>query len=368
MFMRTKLFTTALTFITINAFAQITVTDNDIIDVGDNIYEALDSVSGSTIQIGSAGANQTWDFSNLQQNELNIIEHVDPSLTPDGVLHPTSNICAKDDGENIYFKKSSTGAEIVGFDDQPLVNPILALPLPLTYPMQFSSGPIVALNDVEANAFLPDSLAPLTTFGVAHKLDSIKIEITFESSYNVDGYGDVIIPMGTFSALRLYVVSTSTQNVFLYCTDTLFGLNSGWYPAPQQLLQQFPSGTETDYFYQWWSNDPSVKFALVNIDVDEYGDNNGKILFLTNNNTQSIEESNDLQFSVFPVPATYSLTIESQEGITTDLNLKDINGKLILESQFNTSKNLSLDGVAKGIYYLTLKTEKGELTKKVVVE
>ncbi len=56
--MKTKIFTIALAFITLNAFSQITVTDNDVVGVGDNIYEALDSVSGSAIQIGSAGANQ----------------------------------------------------------------------------------------------------------------------------------------------------------------------------------------------------------------------------------------------------------------------------------------------------------------------
>jgi hypothetical protein len=362
--MERKLLIAALVLISINASSQITVTDNDIIDVGDNIYEALDSVSASAIQIGSAGTNQTWDFSNLQQNEVNIIGYVNPSSTPFGFMHPTSNICAQNDGENIYFKKSSTAAEIVGFDDVPLLNPILALPLPLIYPMQFSTGPILAIKETEANAFLSDSLAPLMTFGAAHTIDSINVQVTLESFYNVDGWGDVIIPMGTFPALRLYVSTTNIQTISFYCTDTILGTNSGWYPAPQQL---FPTDTETDYFYQWWSNDPVVKFALVNINVDEYGYNYGEILFLTNNTT-SLEEKNDLSFSIFPIPATYSLTIESEENMTTDLILRDINGKLILESQFNTSTSLSLDGVAEGIYYLTLKTEKGELTKKVVVE
>jgi len=46
----------------------ITVTEADIIDVGDSIYKAEDAVSGSTIQSGASGANQNWDFSNLQQN------------------------------------------------------------------------------------------------------------------------------------------------------------------------------------------------------------------------------------------------------------------------------------------------------------
>ena len=362
--MKIKLYILSLIFVTTDVFSQITVTENDIINIGDNIYEALDSVSGSTIQIGSAGANQTWDFSNLQQNEVNIIAHVDPISTAFGFMHPTSNICAKDDGENIYFKKSSTAIEIVGFDDQSLVNPILALPLPLTYPMQVSTGPVLALSELESNAFLPDSLAPLISFGATHVIDSINIQVMIESTYEVDGYGDVIIPMGTFPALRLYVTASNTQSVSLYCRDTVLGIASGWYPAPQQL---FPTDTETDYFYQWWSNDPNVKMGLVNIDVDEYGYNNGEIQFLTNNIT-SITQKDDLKVRIFPVPATYSLTIESEENIITNLTLRDNNGQLILEDKFNTRTSLSLDGFAKGIYYLTLRTDDRELTKKVVVE
>ena len=357
--MKKKILTTAFIFIFINAFSQITVTDNDIIDIGDNIYQALDSVSASAIQIGSAGANQTWDFSILQKNEVNIIEHLDPASTTYGYLHPTSNLCTVDDGEYVYMLKSSDAVKIVGFDDEPLINPILALPLPLTYPMQMSTGPIIALNEIESNILFDDSLASIITSGLTHTIDSIKLQIILESTYDVDGYGDVIIPMGTFPALRLYVASTNTQSLSVYCTDTVSATASGWYPVPQQL---FPTDSGTDYFYQWWSNDPSVNFALVNIDVDEYGYNDGEVQFLTNNIT-SHEEKNDFSFSVFPVPVTNSLTIVSEEDVITDLSFRDATGKLILDNKFRTSTILMLDGVAKGIYYLTLKTEKKELTK-----
>ncbi len=367
--MKTQSLTTSLLFVFINSFSQITVYDNDIIDIGDNIYEAIHNISGSSIQIGPSGPNQTWDFSNLQQGAVNIIEHVDPSITPYGALHSTSNICAQDDGESIYFKKSSTAIEIVGIDNQQLVNPILALPLPLTYPMQFTTGPILGISEIEPNILVDDSVAPLITSGATHNIDSLKINIYFESTYIVDGYGDVIIPMGTFPSLRLSVESSRTTEIFFYCTDTLSGSNSGWYTVPPPLTQALPFSTEpeTDFFYQWWSNDPLVKFALVNIDVDEYGYNDSEVRFLTNNPT-SIEDKNVSNFSVFPVPATYKLNIESLDNLTTNLTLRDNNGKLILNNQFVTQTSLSLEVLAKGIYYLTLKNERNTLFKKVVIE
>ena len=362
--MKTRLFTIALVFIGFNSLAQITVADTDIIDVGDNIYEAEDAVSASAIQIGASGANQNWDFSNLQEDNLKIIQHVSPSLTAFGFMHPTSNICTIDDNEYIYMNKSSTGVEMVGFDDLPLLNPILVLPLPLTYPMQHSTGAILALDDVFENSFIDDSLAMLITFGAAHTIDSIKLQVTLESFYNVDGWGNVIMPMGTFAALRLYVSATNTQTYSIYCTDTTMQGGSGWYPAPQQLL---PTGTETDYFYQWWSNDPAVKFALVNIDVDEYGYNDGGIQFLTTNPT-SIEERDDLEVSVYPIPTSDQLIIESKSNDLVDLTLLDVMGKLVFSDKFTGTTQIDLTQFSKGIYYLNLKTTEGELTKKIIIE
>ena len=75
-----------------------------------------------------------------------------------------------------------------------------------------------------------------------------------------------------------------------------------------------------------------------------------------------------MQASVFPVPATDIITINSEKDIITDLILRDINGKLVLSDQFEKSKNLSLHDIARGIYYLTLKTDDRQLTKKIILE
>jgi len=361
------LFTIALLFIGRNSLAQITVTHTDIIDVGDIIYEALDSVSGSAIQIGSAGANQTWDFSNLQQNEVNSIEHIDPNSTSFGFMYPTSNICADNGSQKIYMNKLSTGVEMVGVDDMPLLNSVTLLPLPLTYNMQYSTGAILALDQTQENPWINDTLAPLISQYQAHTVDSINIQVTFESSYNVDGWGDVIIPMGTFPALRLYVSSTNTQTGYLYCTDTISGTGSNWYPVPQQLQQLFPTETETEYFYQWWSNDPAVKFALVNIDVDEFGNNDGYVQFLTNNST-SIEEREDLEVSIFPVPTTDFVTIELLNNKQVFVQLVDVSGKVVLEESFQNTTQLDMSVFAKGSYYLSLKSEEYSLVKKIIIE
>ena len=44
------------------SFAQITITENDLISVGDNIEQVDDISPNSAINVGSSGANQFWDF------------------------------------------------------------------------------------------------------------------------------------------------------------------------------------------------------------------------------------------------------------------------------------------------------------------
>ena len=97
--MKIRLIIITLAFITIDAYSQITVTDNDIISVGDIIYEASDYSTGSAIVIGNAGANQIWDFSSLQALEIDTIEVLSPVGTPFESLHPNANLCVNIDDE-----------------------------------------------------------------------------------------------------------------------------------------------------------------------------------------------------------------------------------------------------------------------------
>ena len=79
--MRKVLLITPCIFIAINIFSQITVTDANLVDVGDVIYQSYDDTPSSTISIGGSGINQTWDYSALQSSINDTLFFVQPSLT-----------------------------------------------------------------------------------------------------------------------------------------------------------------------------------------------------------------------------------------------------------------------------------------------
>ena len=361
--MKKKLFAIALTFISMNMLAQITVTDVNLVSVGDVIYQAYDTLPVNSISIGNTGANQTWDFSVLQVQEYDTMEFIDPVGTPFGSIHPSANLCIDDDGEYVYINKDAQGLSLVGFDNFPY--PQLILPLPLIYGVNTTIGPITIMDSSMVNAFLPDSFAILITQGQAQTIDSIKIVVESSTEFNVDAFGNVIIPMGSFDALRVKMDDVTSSDYYVYCTDTLFfGVGSGWYPMPAVI---FPSEVEITSSYSWWTNDPLIKFVLVQMDIDSLGVIDA-VDFMHSPVPASVSNLSVDNINIYPIPATKTLTVETQNNELTILNLVDVNGKFILKKEFMQSINLDVSQIVKGIYYLTLSTSEGKLTKKIIVE
>ena len=140
----------------------------------------------NSITIGNSGANQTWDFSSLQDMEVDIIEVISPVGTPYENIHPDANMCVEIDDELMYLDKSSTGLEMVGYGDIPLN--MLMIPLPLVYGLSQQSGPNTVMDSVFSNMFLPDSLAPFISGNFTYnQVDSLKITAVAEDDGEVMG-------------------------------------------------------------------------------------------------------------------------------------------------------------------------------------
>ena len=356
---KTKLFVTILAFFSMNMSAQITVLDTDLMNVGDIIYQAYDTVPAPSISLGNPGPNQTWDFSTLQVQEYDTTEFIDPAGTPFGNDHPTASLCIDDDGEYIYIDKNALGLSLVGFDDIPY--PQFILPLPLTYGLNTVVGPTIVMDSAFANPGLIDnSLAPSISLNPLHnQIDSINIYIESSIEFNVDAYGDVIIPMGTFDALRVKTDDVTTQDIFLYCSSSVTG-NGSWHIMPD-------SDVEVTSSYAWWTNDPLIKFVLVQMEIDSLGGTNG-VDFMHSSAPSSVRDLSSNNFNIYPIPSINSLTIEAKNNELTSLDLIGLNGKVILKKEFIQSTTLDVSHIAKGVYYLNLKTVDGKLTKKIIIE
>ena len=364
--MKTRILTILLSVFTVFTFAQITVTDNDILSIGDVVYQPEDDNTGPQITPGNSGANQIWDFSSLVVADIVTTECISPVGTPYESSYPNANICLKAEGDYMYFNKSSTKVELLGEGDSTFQQPIVMLPLPLTYGMIFTDGPISVLDSLISGPMVSLLLstqglsAAMISLGAAQTADTINIQAEMTSDFNVDAYGSMTLPMGTFDCLRLKIERTSSTSIQVYCTDTITGAGSGWYPIPFSDLSQ-------EITYQWWSDNMSTKFALVDMPIDSLGNVDGGVIFL-HDVASSLNQLDSKSFNIFPIPTTYKVTITSENNEKINATLSDLNGREVKRFEFSNSTTLNLSDLDKGIYLLNLKTEKGSVTKKIIID
>lgn len=79
------------------------------------------------------------------------------------------------------------------------------------------------------------------------------------------------------------------------------------------------------------------------------------------------------QFTIYPNPNKGSFTIEFKEFTNSySVEIFDITGKTIFENNYEQSSNLSqlinLDNTTKGVYFINVKSDKGLVTKKLVIQ
>ncbi len=79
------------------------------------------------------------------------------------------------------------------------------------------------------------------------------------------------------------------------------------------------------------------------------------------------------QFSIYPNPNKGSFTIEFKELANSfSVEVYDVTGKTIYENNYDQSANpsqmINLDNVNRGIYFINVKSDKGLVTKKLVIQ
>ncbi|SEP97167.1 zinc-dependent metalloprotease [Flavobacterium urocaniciphilum] len=134
--------------------------------------------------------------------------------------------------------------------------------------------------------------------------------------------------------------------------------------APEKVLSMNYMDYSNDAcMYMFTVGQKNVALAYINTILSEYKDN---VL-----STASIENSN---FSIYPNPNKGIFNIEFKE-VVTDFTVKilDVTGKAIYDYEFSGNsdliKEVNLNNVAsRGIYFMTIKTDKDVITKKIVIE
>lgn len=340
--------------------AQITITDAHIISIGENSYQAQDTLP-TGINIGSGGANQTWNFAALAEDFLDTLRFRDPAGYPAAGDFPLANMVLAEpvaDSSWTYLSKTSLGLFVVGvaeYDEGVLIStPVTAtvITFPSTMGTNYSGFWVGDVGGIDVSAF-----------GIG--LDSLKTTRGTNVSSNIDAWGAVTTPLGTFASLRQIVIEESIDTTWEKTTAT--GLWTVISPATIALITQ-AGFSASQYEYdtlrtaKWWSDDVNVRFPLIEMEYETNGDAI-VVDWLETFPAVGINKSslvNDV--ALYPNPASTEITLTTELIENNSIAILDVTGKLVKEISFTTNKiNISVSELDNGIYFYNIYDANGNV-------
>lgn len=327
----------AAMFLSLSAFSQSpTITSAEFEVPGDSLV--FQPCVNTNFNPGASGAGVTWDFSHLvSQGGVGVQYWVAPSANVNGDSFPTAN-------QSVLTPIAPGVFNVDGYYQlTPSVLSIRGYEVPdITY--YYDAEDFMRFPCTYSNTFTDSFHATISPQGSPSyfRLGAIQV--------HADGYGTLKLPTGTFTnVLRVKFVENYK--------DDLSSVGAG----------------EVDYTsleYNYYK--AGVKGPLLAYDSAWYTNNAPNIILSYQKNLTGSTGINDLEnstISIYPNPAHHLITIASTEQ-NYECSITDLTGEVVINTQIarNATKQLNVEALAGGLYFINLKGDDGRvITKKLVI-
>jgi hypothetical protein len=339
--------------LSISGFSQITITTDDMPMPGDSYLISTTNEFG--LDYESTGENYTWDFSTLQPNVQDTVNILSISDVPTLYLFFFNNPFDPQHQSNVV---------------QELVNTDLVDGVGIENALGFAKSNSSFLEITGVGAEISGIQAPITfednqliysfplEYGSTDQ-DTWEFSISAEGqgyfgqqgnlTYEVDGYGELIIPLGTFDVLRVKRTFVQYDTAYNAATQIGFGVN--------RVITR----------YEWVGLESGLslleietEFGLVNRVT--YQD----VPFISNLPEQAAFEN----MVIYPQPALDIITIDlgKQPSQKVLVAIYDLSGKLRGEWIYEPARTIHLlPDLQTGMYLLEVKSGRQNRIQKLIL-
>ena len=345
-----KYFTVLFSFTTLISFGQITIVNSDFSDGGDIV--ALTNATDATIDYGSTGADQIWDFSYLVSDGQSVRDY----STMAGVSFLVDFIFGTFASAN-YQATNHIISDAIPVD-------LLSQFLPITISdiKQFSKNSNDSITSVGMSASISGTEVPF-------KMDTIETRYKFPLNYGdvynsrgylnldmnpiyngiwrqyrqrssiVDGWGSITTPYGTFDALRIDHFITEIDSLMIEVGIPI------WVELP------IPDSHQ----YEWIAT--GEKEPILRITTTEIlGNQTVTAIEYRDINSTGIEELRN-EISIFPNPSSELIHITNIQ-FNSEYSIFSVDGKLVQVGEITILNNgIDVSALADGMYSFVLKSE-----------
>lgn len=332
------------------AVSQIIIHSGEILGVGDEVIQGFDNSPDQAIEPGPEGEDLNWDFGSLFADEIDTFRFVNPLSTPYWMRFPGSNVCLLTlaDSNFVYFDKDTDNLTMKGLVvEAPGLGKVSSPVHPgeefLSFPCEYG------FQDNESFYYL--FLAEGNTPGV----DSLRVKRTTDKSLEVDAWGSMSTPIGTYDVLRIHELREVTDSI--------------WGKVPFFGWQFIDEEQSTEERYIWWSDDPAVGYILANLNIDP---SNGDVLsaeFMAEPNAPALSRHvKAVEPHIYPNPVRDLLHVEIVGAKYIQLHVYDLSGRLLLQKRLSgATGEISVEYLDKGLYLLEYNISGQKGRKKILV-
>jgi len=350
---------------TFSAIGQITIDQNDFPGADDT---AMISISDeTTMDLVTTGADAIWDFTDthiMSQRIDTFYNMSDASFTYQFIFN---NIIFEPDYASDYFY-NLVGFDLAGTSGAGITieSPQGFVKITNSYVQNVGMGLIlngievpIAADTIDTEFELPMNFSDSWTSNsymyvdLNPAFDGIFIRYQYRSS-EVDGWGEITTPFGTFDALRVKSQVAYDDSVYVD-----FGFGGTWLELPT------PDQNE----YTWWSSNNKVPIMRI-VTQDIAGNETiSRVEFKDmERNLASIETSEEFQGSLYPNPTTNSVNFTFEPGVNQVL-IYSISGEIVYANNItSTSLNLDVAAWTPGVYMVKLIGNETVSSTKLIVE
>lgn len=324
------------------SFAQYpTLTKFNNPAVGDiNRYINVDSTN---INPGTAGANQTWDFSNLVlHSKVSSESWVAPSTTTYSILFSASSVSFKDVGEVWVFYTASDSTLVLDGKGTSYTGGVNYSDNQIIYRYPFTYG-----NKVS------DKL-------------STKYKVSVPSSTNMKRYGTSYTEADGYGTLKLPAGITINNALRVKHTATVVDTVEGFSPFAALLYNVM---TQTTYY--WFDNINKVPVFKINIYTNVPNSAgyfpSGTWVYMLDALVSAKNISNNSNIQIYPNPAKDVLNITAEKNSTVDIY--SVSGQLIKSMKLEVMNNqINISGFNAGVYTVKVSNDKEVIHSKFIKE
>lgn len=318
--------------------AQITITSSDMPKAGDTLRYST-NFSPNSFPYDTTGAGIIWDFSDLVPESQGLYEYrfglfINPvysaffGFNSFGLKIADQINLGVIQFDNIYnfFRTNSSSFRTEGFGLE-----ISNVPVPADYseadkiyqfPLQYSNRD----SSTYRLAFSPDSNTRFVRKG--YRINE------------VDGYGTVITPHGTFNCLRIKVLVKQTDSI---------GNNN--IPFPLEV-------TQTTVNYVWLANGEHAPIVEVQGTVLPFNGNYNATQLryrdtYRNLNPSAISTVDTSSIKIFPNPTVEAFIVQGING-TQEMVVSDMQGKAIIHQRVVDGEAVSITDLSPGVYFVQI--------------